>query len=74
MFGPFSVYEMEQSLGGEDFAWYLEKIPGALARIGVRTPGDGRVRDLHQGVFDADERAIGVGLRLFVGSALLSVR
>ena len=74
MFGPFSVYEMEQSLGGEDFAWYLEKVPGALARIGVRTPGDGRVRDLHQGVFDADERAIGVGLRLFVGSALLSVR
>jgi len=49
-------------------------VPGALARIGVRTPGDGRVRDLHQGVFDADERAIGVGLRLFVGSALLSVR
>ena len=74
LFGPFSVYEMEQSLGGEDFAWYLEKVPGALARIGVRTPGDGRVRDLHQGVFDADERAIGVGLRLFVGSALLSVR
>ena len=30
----------EQSLGGEDFAWYLaDGIPGALARLGVRNPG-----------------------------------
>src|SRR5699024_2711119 len=34
-----------QSLGGEDFAWYLEKVPGALARLGTRTPG-GRTYDL----------------------------
>ena len=29
----------EQSLGGEDFAWYLGKVPGALARLGVAPPG-----------------------------------
>ena len=37
-----------QSLGGEDFAWYLEDIPGAMGRLGTRTPG-GRTYDLHQG-------------------------
>jgi amidohydrolase len=28
-----------QSLGGEDFGWYLETVPGALGRLGTRTPG-----------------------------------
>ena len=30
--------DTEQSLGGEDFAWYLDHVPGALARLGVRSP------------------------------------
>ena len=49
-----------QSLGGEDFAWYLEKVPGALARLGTRTAG-GRTYDLHMGDLMIDERAIGIG-------------
>ena len=49
-----------QSLGGEDFAWYLEQVPGALARLGTRTPG-GRTYDLHMGDLVIDERAIGIG-------------
>jgi amidohydrolase len=54
--------DTEQSMGGEDFAWYLESVPGALARLGVRTPG-GRAFDLHQGTFDIDEAALDVGVR-----------
>ena len=73
LLGPGRVAEVEQSLGGEDFAWYLEKVPGALARLGVRTPGDETMRDLHQGTFDADERSIPVGIRLLVGTALLAL-
>jgi amidohydrolase len=71
--GEHAVVEVEQSLGGEDFGWYLESIPGALARLGVRRPGDEVSRDLHQGTFDVDERSIEVGVRLLVGAALLSV-
>ncbi|MFD8706374.1 amidohydrolase [Kitasatospora sp. NPDC059648] len=63
--GAEVVEGTEQSLGGEDFSWYLEHAPGALARLGVRAPGDSTVRDLHQGRFDVDERAIGVGVELF---------
>ncbi|GHH77032.1 peptidase [Kitasatospora indigofera] len=68
--GQVVVEETEQSLGGEDFSWYLEHAPGALARLGVRAPGDSAVRDLHQGRFDVDERAIGIGVELFAALAL----
>jgi amidohydrolase len=62
--GPASVTETPQSLGGEDFAWYLHKVPGAMARLGTRTPGTAGLYDLHQPTFDIDERAIGAGVRL----------
>ncbi|MFD8819222.1 M20 family metallopeptidase [Streptomyces sp. NPDC059627] len=69
--GTESIETTEQSLGGEDFSWYLEHVPGALARLGVRTPGERTARDLHQGDFDADERAITVGVELFTAAALI---
>lgn len=72
--GVGSVVLAEQSLGGEDFAWYLRDIPGSLARLGVRTPGDRHPCDIHQGTFDADERAIGIGIRLMVSTALRALR
>jgi len=67
--GPAALAETEQSMGGEDFAWYLESVPGALARLGVRAPG-GRPFDLHQGTFDVDEDALDVGVRYTVALAL----
>ncbi|MCZ7416971.1 MULTISPECIES: amidohydrolase [unclassified Streptomyces] len=69
--GAHTVESTEQSLGGEDFSWYLEQVPGAMARLGVRPPGDPTSRDIHQGDFDADERAIKVGVELFTAAALL---
>ncbi|WP_327309294.1 M20 family metallopeptidase [Streptomyces sp. NBC_01298] len=72
--GADSVEDTEQSLGGEDFSWYLEHVPGAMARLGVRTPGDTAKRDLHRGDFDVDEAAIGVGVEFFTAAALLDGR
>ncbi|CAL9457776.1 amidohydrolase [Streptomyces sp. Tu 3180] len=69
--GVDSVEGTEQSLGGEDFSWYLEQVPGAMARLGVRPPGERTVRDLHQGDFDVDEHAITVGVELFTAAAFL---
>jgi amidohydrolase len=62
-----SVVPTRQSLGGEDFAWYLERVPGALARLGVRSPGSTIPMDLHQSAFDVDERCISVGVQLLAG-------
>jgi amidohydrolase len=71
--GPEAVVTTERSLGGEDFSWYLGDVPGALARLGVRPPQATTELDLHQGLFDVDERAISVGARVLVASALLAL-
>jgi amidohydrolase len=66
--GPGALADTAQSMGGEDFAWYLDSVPGALARLGVRAPGAAPF-DLHQGTFDIDERALGIGIRYTVALA-----
>jgi amidohydrolase len=71
--GADAVTSTPQSLGGEDFAWYLESIPGALARLGVRTPGSPSL-DIHQATFDVDERAIGTGIKLLAQTSLTALR
>jgi amidohydrolase len=63
--GPDVLADTRQSGGGEDFSWYLEEVPGAMARLGVWS-GHGPQLDLHQPTFDLDERALAVGVRLMV--------
>ena len=63
--GPEVLADTLQSGGGEDFSWYLEEVPGAMARLGTWS-GHGPQLDLHQPTFDLDERALGVGVRLLV--------
>ena len=70
--GADGVISTEQSLGGEDFAWYLESVPGALGRLGTCGP-DAPPGDLHRGTFDVDERAIAIGVRVFVATALAAL-
>ena len=57
-------------MGGEDFAFYLEQVPGAMIRLGTSTPGSDVKHDIHQSTFDVDERAIGYGVRTMVHTAL----
>jgi amidohydrolase len=69
MLGPGARVGVPQSLGGEDFGWYLDRVPGAMMRLGTRTPG-GATYDLHQGNLRVDERAVGIGARLLAATAL----
>lgn len=69
MVGEDNRVPIAQSLGGEDFAWYLEGVPGAMARLGTRTPG-GPTYDLHQGNLRIDERAVPIGASLLARAAL----
>jgi amidohydrolase len=67
--GADAATSTEQSSGGEDFAWYLETVPGAMGRLGVWS-GEGPMKDLHQPTFDIDERALPAGVRVLVHAAL----
>jgi amidohydrolase len=66
--GAEGVVQSPQSMGGEDFGWFAEVVPIALARLG--THGGGPELDLHRGTFDVDERALPVGVRLMARTAL----
>ncbi len=68
--GSDGIAETDQSLGGEDFAWYLESVPGAMARLGVHRVEREHMGDLHQGSFDPDEDAIAIGARVLAVAAL----
>lgn len=61
--GEDGIVTTTQSLGGEDFGWFLESVPGAMARLGTRTPGGARY-ELHQGDLRIDERAVPIGARV----------
>ncbi|WP_203996428.1 M20 metallopeptidase family protein [Virgisporangium aurantiacum] len=53
---------------GEDFALFLDRLPGTYAILGVRAPGAGIETSLpHLGTFTPDERAIGHGVRAMAG-------
>ncbi|GAA2712852.1 M20 metallopeptidase family protein [Actinoplanes palleronii] len=50
---------------GEDFALFLNRMPGTFTYLGVRRPGsDIKTSYPHFGAFDPDERAIGHGVRV----------
>ncbi|MDR7251584.1 amidohydrolase [Nocardioides sp. BE266] len=70
--GPHGHVTTAQSLGGEDFGWYLDSVPGAMARLGTRTPG-GPTYDLHQGNLRIDEAATGIGARVLAEAAVTAL-
>lgn len=67
--GEEGLVSTSQSLGGEDFAWYLERATGAMGRLGTRTPG-GATYDLHQGDLRIDERAVAIGAGVLGATAI----
>ncbi|NUR94193.1 MAG: amidohydrolase [Kribbellaceae bacterium] len=69
--GSSAVAQTDQSLGGEDFAWYLEHVPGAMARLGVRPPTQESAADLHTPGFNPSEEAITLGTTVLTSTALL---
>jgi amidohydrolase len=70
--GATAVRDAEQSTGAEDFAVFLDRVPGSLARLGVWDGVNTRV-DLHSSRFVADERAIAAGVRLMAHTAVASL-
>lgn len=57
------------SMGSEDFAFYLERIPGAMIRVGCAPPGV-TAPSLHSPTFDVDEAALRVGARVLARAVM----
>jgi len=65
--GEGSLYPFAPVMGGEDFAFYLQKVPGAFIFLGA---GDGHEFPHHHPAFDIDERALPMGALLNTSLAL----
>jgi amidohydrolase len=63
--GKDNVEFLRPSMGGEDFAYYLEKIPGSFFRLGCRNEERGIVHPLHSSQFNIDEDVLPFGVEMF---------
>jgi amidohydrolase len=54
------------SMGGEDFAYYLQKVPGCFFLVGVEPPDKPAYPPLHSDHYDFTDAALAVGMRMFV--------
>lgn len=59
-----SIVPIEQTAIGEDFAYYLQVIPGAFFRLGTRS-GASTSYPLHSGHFNIDEDALKVAIEVY---------
>jgi amidohydrolase len=70
MLGKNAIYEIPQPLmGAEDFAYYLQKVPGSFLRLGTRNPKKNAVYPWHHPKFTVDEEAIIIGSSVLAGLA-----
>ncbi|OKP97277.1 M20 family metallopeptidase [Paenibacillus sp. P46E] len=69
--GEKRVVVLDQpSLAGEDFGWYLDRVPGAFAFIGCGNEEQGITHAIHQPNFNIDEEMLVHGARLLVRLAI----
>ncbi len=66
-FGADRIRTIAPVMGGEDFAYYLQRVPGTFAMLGT---GDGRPHPHHNARFDIDETVLPIGVRLMTAVAL----
>lgn len=64
------IVEPIPSMGGKDFSWFLEKIPGCFMWIGVRNESIGAVHPWHSPLFKADEASLPYGAAILAQTAI----
>ena len=64
--GKENVEVVKPSMGGEDFAYYLEKVPGSFFRLGCRNEEKGLIHPYHSSLFDIDEEVLPFGVEMFI--------
>ncbi|WP_138751339.1 M20 metallopeptidase family protein [Paenibacillus sinopodophylli] len=73
--GKESIAHLDKpSLAGEDFALFVEKIPGAFAFLGIREANNKDVYPLHHPLFDVNEEALTAGSKLFVQWVIQAIK
>jgi amidohydrolase len=70
MFGKRTIFEIKKpTMGAEDFAYFLQKVPGTFLRLGIRNPKKDAVYPWHHPKFTVDEDIIKIGAAVLAGVA-----
>ncbi|MGP4079458.1 M20 metallopeptidase family protein [Pseudalkalibacillus sp. R45] len=69
IYPQFRITERPFGLGGEDFGYVTQKIPGAMLFLGA-APSDGLQRELHTPTFDIDESCLPIGTSVLAQTAV----
>jgi amidohydrolase len=64
-FGEEAVYDEKPTMGGEDFSFYLDEVPGSFALVGAGNPDKDTEWAHHHGKFNVDEDALATGAELY---------
>ena len=73
--GEENLIEMpDPIMGGEDFAYYTEEVPGCFSFLGVGNPDIDAVYDVHHPMFKVDETALSLGTAIHVNTALKALK
>ena len=68
--GENNLYEIPKpSMGGDDFAYFSQRVPGTYMRLGTKNEDKGIVNSLHSPNFNLDEKILKQGVKLFVHGA-----
>ena len=70
IFGEENVLPLKAGMGGEDFSYYLQKVPGCFFYIGAGNVEKGIVHPHHHPKFDIDEDALLYSAQALLGVAL----
>ena len=70
IYGSGTAIAVEPSMGGEDFAYYLQQVPGCIMYLGVQNPEKGCIYPGHNTKFQIDEDAFAMGVTLMANGAL----
>jgi amidohydrolase len=70
LFGADSVVAVKPEMWAEDFAFVLERVPGAMLWLGVKSPDWPQPKAIHTSEFDLDESALSIGSSAMAATAL----
>ena len=69
MLGDAAVIEFPPVMGGEDFSYVLERVPGCFVGLGTRNDAPGATYPVYHPMFLVDEAALPIGTALHVAFA-----
>jgi amidohydrolase len=68
--GSTNIVELPQWMGGEDFSYYAQIVPGFFFRLGTGNQAKGITSNIHTPTFDIDEESLPIGVKVMSGVLL----